>query len=202
MHCAERKRCTTALVGAALVCAVFALASNLWAPVRALITQALEQRFARASDIQSDKVAGIIALGGSHDRIVEAVRLAHEYPKTKLVITGAPPEDEAYALAQGFSNDRLIIEPNATSTFENAVYSRRLLAPDRNKTWLIVTSAIHMPRAIGAFREAGFSVEPWPVFDQSGNGRSSSRPTMHEVFGLLGYWVLGRIDSLFPAAGS
>lgn len=202
MHCAEQKRelRSTALIWAVLACALYLLVSNLWPPVRGLIAQALEQRFARTSNIQLDNVAGIIALGGSHDRIVEAVRLAHQYPKTKLVITGAPAEDEAYALAQGFSNDRLIIEPNAKTTFENAVYSRRMLAPGRNTTWLIVTSAIHMPRAIGAFREAGFTVESWPVFDESSANLSSSRSTMHEVFGLLGYWFLRRIDSPFPAA--
>ena len=31
------------------------------------------------------------------------------------------------------------------------------------KRWLLITSAYHMPRAMGAFRQAGFEVEPWPV---------------------------------------
>ena len=128
--------------------------------------------------------------------MVEAAHLASEYAEAKLVITGASPQDEALRAGTGFGHGRLVIEPKAKTTFENAIYSRQLVAPNRNEKWLIVTSAIHMPRAIGAFREAGFSVLPWPVAD-----RSDNRTTLHEVFGLLGYWLLGRIDSPFPAPG-
>ena len=140
-----------------------------------------------------------IALGGSHERVVEAVRLAKQYPDAKLVVTGASPQDQAYAQAQGLTEGRLVIEPHAKTTYENALFSRQMLAPDRHEKWLIVTSAIHMPRAVGAFRGAGFSVVPWPVFDQPVIDTEVTPMTLHEVFGLLYYWLLGRIDSLFPA---
>lgn len=173
---------------------------HICAAICAIITVELEQRFIAPRDLSNGGVAGIIALGGSHERVVEAVRLMHRFPDTKLIITGAPAEDVAYAASQGMQ-DRLIIEPQATSTFENALFSRQLLSPRIADKWLLVTSAVHMPRAIGTFRSAGFSVLPWPVFDRSDNFSDTPR-TLHEVFGLLEYWMLGRIGSLFPAPGN
>jgi uncharacterized SAM-binding protein YcdF (DUF218 family) len=191
-----------AVLPAVLACAGLSLATGLYHASCAFLTAALEDRFTRPTDVSLDDVNGFIALGGSHDRIVEAVRLARQYPNAKLIVTGAPPEDVAYAQSQGFAKDRLLIEPQAKTTFENALFSRQLLAPDGRQKWLIVTSAVHMPRAVGSFREAGFSALPWPVFEQQTgtvNTVETSRATLHEVFGLLEYWFLGRIGSPFPA---
>lgn len=170
-------------------------------PLSLFLAGELEQRFAPPSAVAPEGVTGIIALGGSHERVVEAMRLAREFPNAKVVVTGASPEDEAYAQEQEFAKDRLVIEPNAKNTFENALFSRRLLAPESRDRWLIVTSAVHMPRAMGAFREAGFAALPWPVFDRPTIAADVTHRTLHEVFGLLEYWILGRIASPFPAPG-
>ena len=188
-----------ALFSTAAFCAVLLVAPNFWHATRAFLTLELASRFARTNLTPPDAVTGIIALGGSHERVVEAVRLAKQYPDAKLVVTGASPLDQTYAQAQGLTEGRLVIEPHAKTTYENALFSRQMLAPDRHEKWLIVTSAIHMPRAVGAFRGAGFSVVPWPVFDQPAIDTEVTPMTLHEVFGLLYYWLLGRIDSLFPA---
>jgi uncharacterized SAM-binding protein YcdF (DUF218 family) len=37
------------------------------------------------------------------------------------------------------------------------------MQPKPGERWLLVTSAAHMPRAIGCFRRAGFAVEACPV---------------------------------------
>ncbi|HET7210116.1 MAG TPA: ElyC/SanA/YdcF family protein, partial [Methyloceanibacter sp.] len=80
------------------------------------------------------------------------------------------------------------------------------------KRWLLITSAYHMPRAIGAFRKAGFEVEAWPVdyrtrgradltrpFDKVSEGLRRVDVATREWFGLLAYWLRGRSDALFPA---
>jgi uncharacterized SAM-binding protein YcdF (DUF218 family) len=63
----------------------------------------------------------------------------------------------------GVSKDRIIVERRARNTVENATFTKQLVAPERGERWLLVTSAAHMPRAIGVFREAGFPVEAYPV---------------------------------------
>jgi uncharacterized SAM-binding protein YcdF (DUF218 family) len=187
------------LLATAAFCTVLLLGPNLCTTTRAFLTLELENRFVPITAPPSETVAGIIALGGSHGRVVEAIHLARQYPNAKLVVTGESPQEEAYVQAQGFGEGRLVLERHAKTTYQNALFSYQLLAPDQRQKWLIVTSAIHMPRAVGAFREVGFSVLPWPVFDQPANGTEATRRTLHEVFGLLYYWLLGRIDSLFPA---
>ena len=76
---------------------------------------------------------------------------------------------------------------------------------------LLVTSAMHMPRSVGAFRKAGFAVEAWPVDwrtlpDQnllrlSRNllgGVGALNGVAHEIIGLTVYWATGRSSELFP----
>ena len=63
----------------------------------------------------------------------------------------------------GIGEDRLLREREARDTWENAAKSKALVGPKPGERWLLVTSASHMPRAMGAFRKAGFAVEPWPV---------------------------------------
>ena len=41
--------------------------------------------------------------------------------------------------------------------------AKALADPKPGQRWLLITSAWHMPRAIGLFRKAGFNVEAWPV---------------------------------------
>jgi uncharacterized SAM-binding protein YcdF (DUF218 family) len=190
-----------ALIYAALSCALILLAVDLWDRATQFLAITLEHRFSRPAGGPPDEITGIIALGGLHQRVVEAVHLARQYPEGKLVVTGAPSEDEAYVQAQGLAHDRVLLETRAKTTFENAVFSQKLLAPARHDKWLLVTSAIHMPRAIGVFRKAGFSVVPWPV-SSVGKDKPTAWTTLHEVFGLLEYRLLGRIDSFFPAPNS
>ena len=53
--------------------------------------------------------------------------------------------------------DRIAVETQSRNTAENAVFSKRLIAPKPDEHWLLVTSALQMPRAMGAFCQAGFS---------------------------------------------
>lgn len=185
-----------------LVCTVVLLAPELWTRASEFLTAKLQDRFPRSSSPARDSIAGIVVLGGSRARVIEGFRLAREYANAKLLLTGASPEDDAYAEAQGLPRDRLMIEPNAKTTFQNAMFSRRILHPTRFEKWIIVTSAFHMPRAVGTFRQAGFSVVPWPVLDQSNGAAIPTKRLLHELIGLLVYWAIGRSDSAFPAPQS
>jgi uncharacterized SAM-binding protein YcdF (DUF218 family) len=54
-------------------------------------------------------------------------------------------------------------EGNSINTRENAIFSYQTLAPRGVRRILLVTSAMHMPRAVGAFRKAGFQVIAAPA---------------------------------------
>ena len=97
-----------------------------------------------------------------------------------------------------------------TPTFLKTMLGKQdLLGP--GSRWLLITSAYHMPRAMGVFRKAGLKVEPWPVdyrtrgtadltrpFDKVSEGLRRVDIAMREWVGLFAYWVTGRIDTLFP----
>jgi uncharacterized SAM-binding protein YcdF (DUF218 family) len=112
----------------------------------------------------------------------------------------------------GVSRDRILLDTESRTTAENAIMSRKLLAPKPGERWLLVTSAFHMPRAIGAFRKAGFEVEAYPVdwrtrgwvdakvpFDRLSSGLARTDVALHEWGGLVMYWLAGRSSELFPA---
>jgi uncharacterized SAM-binding protein YcdF (DUF218 family) len=63
----------------------------------------------------------------------------------------------------GIARDRIVLEERSRNTLENAIYSKDLANPKAGERWLLVTSAYHMPRAIGVFRQAGFMVEAYPA---------------------------------------
>ncbi|MGD5699712.1 YdcF family protein, partial [Xanthomonas citri pv. citri] len=99
-------------------------------------------------------------------------------------------------------------------TWENAVFTKQLVTPKPGEHWLLVTSAFHMPRAMGIFRKAGFDVEPYPVdwrmggrdelftFTHAGNdGLEKTEIAVREWIGLLAYRLMGRTGELLPGPG-
>jgi uncharacterized SAM-binding protein YcdF (DUF218 family) len=107
--------------------------------------------------------------------------------------------------------DHMIFEKNSRNTYENAVFSADIVRPDAKQNWLLVTSAWHMPRAIGCFRKAGWHVYPAPTgYFTTGNYRLKLMAdfdnqmhtltlAMHEYVGLVAYWWMGRTNALWPS---
>jgi uncharacterized SAM-binding protein YcdF (DUF218 family) len=105
---------------------------------------------------------------------------------------------------------RIVFERNSRNTWENAVDARALAAPQPGETWLLVTSAFHMPRAVGCFRRAGWTVTPFPVDYRADPAEWPSllRPparrfaelglATRETLGLVAYRLLGYTDALWP----
>jgi uncharacterized SAM-binding protein YcdF (DUF218 family) len=105
----------------------------------------------------------------------------------------------------------MLFEAEARNTHETAVLSHALAQPRLGETWLLVTSASHMPRSVGVFRRAGWEVVPWPVNYRTGRAPrtwyNASLPArlsefewgVREWIGMFAYRVMGRSDALFPA---
>jgi len=207
-------------------------------PVSQWIMIPLEERFPRPA-VAPDRVDGIVVLGGAVDqnlteargipalngaaeRITEPVVLARRYPEARLVFTGGQGSlvhggvneaDVARALwtAMGVAPDRLVFEDASRNTYQNALLTRDLVRPKPGETWLLVTSASHMPRSVGVFRRAGWTVTPWPVnyntgrtlqalYDAPFPDRLKQFETgLREWVGLVAYRLMGRTDAVFPA---
>jgi uncharacterized SAM-binding protein YcdF (DUF218 family) len=63
----------------------------------------------------------------------------------------------------GVDLERVVFEDRSRNTFENARYSKDLIVPKPGECWLLITSAYHMPRAVGVFRKVGWDVLPYPT---------------------------------------
>lgn len=216
--------------------AVALLASCMLLPISTWAGRPLENRFPQAEP--PAHVDGIILLGGAIDdltsqdhqvatlnaaanRITTFVSLARKYPDAKLVLTGGSGDlqqgdatETPWALkefaALGLDVGRVMSEATSRTTWENAIEVNRLVRPKPTETWVLLTSAIHMPRAVGVFRAAGWKVLPWPVGYRTRNhldtwvpGLSNAFPILdlaaHEWTGLLAYWLQGHSSALFPA---
>jgi len=199
---AQSWRGLAAIVPLALIALASAPSEKLHTPpIVGAMVWPLEQRFQRPVLAATDHITGIIALGGDIDRTWEAVRLAQRYPTAPLVVTGASKQDYALAQSQGIEPSRLIFERHASNTYENAVLVHAVVDPRPGQRWLVVTTSIHMPRAIGSFRSAGFDVEPWPIQLEEIDRASVAAMTQHELLGLLAYRLMGRTGELLPAPG-
>jgi uncharacterized SAM-binding protein YcdF (DUF218 family) len=162
------------------------------------MVRTLEVRVPRAPIASGEAVAGIIVLGGDRNRLNEGLKLASEFPQAKLMLAGGGQPAEAFVRGTGIGEERLIFESKSTTTFENAVFARALIKPKGEERWLLVTSAWHMPRALGCFRKAGLGVLPWPV-ERREPSPGVRRMAEREWLKLLAYWVLGRTDSILPS---
>jgi len=208
-------------------------------PVGDWLLRPLEDRFPPLSDLPR-KVDGIIMLGGAVNteitesrhqptvndhaaRFIAFADLARRYPTAKLVFSGGGPElengkfreaDAARLVLQwmGMDTSRVTFERESRNTYENVVDSKAVAHPMPGETWLLITSAYHMPRAVGLFRAQDWPVIPDPVdyetaaheapFDFGMDFEENLNKTslgLKEWLGLLANRWLGRSQSLLPS---
>ena len=219
---------------------VAALALMAFSPLGLILAAPLETRFPSPPD-NMPPPDGIIVLGGAIDeklsekldrpvlidsaaeRLTAPLALKRKFPVARIVFTGgsAASTGSSYSEADGvrrfwgdlgFVSNSILFEERARNTYENAVYARDLAKPKPGERWLLVTSAMHMPRSVGIFRKVGFPVIAYPVdFRTDGDPSLISAPrfpiralgTMqfaaHEWLGLAVYWLTGKTSALFPA---
>lgn len=204
-------------------------------PVGNLLLAPLERRFP-SPDHLPHRPIGILVLGGgvslrdvagtvrsqpndAADRLFVAASLARQFPLAKVITLGGPIDPATgdaeadfaavYLQQLGVPANRIIKERASADTFENARNATSLLHPKAADQWLLVTSAFHMPRAMGAFRRVGFHVIPQPADYRTvagWKGLSWSAATnlrlfdvaVHEWIGLGVYRRRGWIGEIFP----
>ncbi|RTE91536.1 YdcF family protein [Bradyrhizobium sp. LVM 105] len=214
------------------------LALAAFSPLGNLLIYPLESRFP-VWDASRGAPDGIIVLGGSvdtdlsaahrtpvvahaADRLFAPAELAQRYPNARIVFTGgsanllsteAKEADYSAPILEklGIPKQRLILERDSRNTWENAIFTKKLVSPKPGERWLLVTSAFHMPRSIGIFRKAGFEVEAYPVdwrmggrddlfsfTNMAADGLRRTEVAVREWIGLVAYRLMGRTDELLP----
>lgn len=213
----RRSACWSTLAAALLFLCAAVIPLWVW-PARAL-----EDRFPRPA--WPARVDGILVLGGGLDtvmlrargiprpeqseaRLVAGLEAARRYRRAVLVFSGGGPSGDGrlsesvtagHVFAQmGADPHRLLLESRAHDTYENILFSRRLANPRRGQVWLLVTSALHMPRAMITASALGWKMVPWPSdyrtlpdgieyrFSPIWN-LDGTDATVHEWLGLLAY---------------
>ena len=228
-------------LGRWLVClAALATTAVALYPVGQQALRPIEDRFPPLVSLPA-RVDGILVLGGVIDyyvigkrgvpssllaagspRLDAFVELARRYPMARHVFTGGSIElidgkdTEADVVRRifariGLDTTRIIFEDKSRNTYENALLSLAMIKPEPEETWLLITSARHMPRAVGTFRKAGwpnivaypidFATDPNQPFESAfrlGHNLNYLSEAIREYMGLVYYWRLGRTDELFP----
>jgi uncharacterized SAM-binding protein YcdF (DUF218 family) len=66
-------------------------------------------------------------------------------------------------IAMGVKEQDIYVEEKARNTHENAVNTKKMLAPFFGEKMLLVTSAMHMPRAKACYVKEGFKIDVFPA---------------------------------------
>ncbi len=208
----------------AWLCSTPAL-SNAW-----LRTLEGDPRAPSATAVQRDDATLIVVLGSGEmwsprgrrqvrldlagwERVTGAVALWRQ-TGGRMLFTGGPGGDDATSLAGamaqiamdlGVPRDRITLTAVSASTFEDLKYSAPTIERNAGPVWL-VTSAAHMPRALGVARKLGLMLLPhrvhfrqildltWTAWLPHNRGPERLALVLHEVLGELLYDVRGRSD--------
>lgn len=167
---------------------------------------------------------GMVSINDSAERITAIAALARRFPDARIVFSGGSASLIVAGLPElafmlelfesfGIARSRVTLEERSRNTVENARFTKALVDPKPGERWLLVTSAMHMPRAVGAFRQTGFAVEAYPVdWRTSGwsdlwrtapwplDGLNASDMAAKEWAGLLAYRLAGYTPELLPGS--
>lgn len=105
-------------------------------------------------------------LGQAADRVWHAARLYHAGKAPLIIVSGGSlpwlgerqPEADAmlaFLVDLGVPAHAILLEGRSMNTRENALYTAELLAREGHERVLLVTSALHMPRAWRPFARSG-----------------------------------------------
>ena len=156
--------------------------------------------------------------GNNFDRLYQGYELFKSQKARLIVVTGGhigwqvrkDSATEAELMAAllhsfGVSKENILVEPNSRNTHENARNTARILLPSGIQRVLLVTSALHMPRAVACFEDTGLEVIPAPAdqlhdvqgkttlldFLPDANALAASSNALKEYLGLLYYTLRG-----------
>ncbi|MFC1491753.1 ElyC/SanA/YdcF family protein [Nitrospinota bacterium] len=147
-------------------------------------------------------------------RLIEGIRLQRILPDTRLILSGGSPyggDSEGkgmrdLAIALGVEEKKLVVEDRSRNTRDQAVYIKKIVG---NDSFILVTSASHMLRAVKMFHKEKLNPIPAPAghlvvskidtysiseFIPSADAMVKSRKSLYEYLGLAWAKLRGHID--------
>ncbi len=201
-------------------------------PIGSALTSALESRF--PLPILLEEPSGIIVLAGSEnaplsaarkqpqlkesaDRLTTFISLAYQFPSARIAHVGNSRDYQGVSqsdvaqeviLQAGIDPVRVVFVTESRNTCQDARYANDKLKPQEGEQWLLITSALHMPRAIACFRAVGWNIIAYPtdyryhgpikVLSLTQNLTNIDAAT-HEWLGLIYYRLTQKTKELFPS---
>lgn len=195
-------------------------------PVAALLLSPLEYRFPAMVDIEQYPEAETIIIlagyaaaderiplssqanGSSMFRLIEALHLYVARPSCEIIISGV--ERDVRLLAEqlsrlGVPSDKIVMESSSAHSYQSSLSLADKLG---RRTFFLVTSAGHMPRAMGVFRALGLRPIPAPTdYKMPKDFRTASvwpsakhlwlsDQAVREYGGIIAYRLMGRINTV------
>jgi uncharacterized SAM-binding protein YcdF (DUF218 family) len=184
-----------------------------------LLARSLEWRFLPPEEIPTSEVIvllgggtepaayprSITEINGAGDRVLYVAKLFAEGKAPRILLSGGeiawlndgastPAQDMANILVDiGVPESALILENESQNTYENALMAKEILSELEIDQILLVTSALHMPRAVALFEKQGFEVIPLPV--------DYSVTENEPIDGNAGSWA-NRMLNIIPSASN
>ena len=161
-----------------------------------------------------------VNLNSSAERLTESVHLIKKYPNAKIVFSGGsgslinPDLSHAtvankFYLNMGLDTSNFIFEKTSRNTYENIIFSKKIVNPQKNEKWIVITSAFHMKRSIGIAEKADWNLIPYPTdfyklknfsWNLSFNFLENLyefKKASHEWLGLISYYFMNRTSKVF-----
>ena len=153
-----------------------------------------------------------VPTGDGLERVLEAARVFTMTHADWIISSGGrlDDRDEPDGIVMrdqlvriGIPSDRIVVETQSKTTHEQAVLVGPMLKSLGAEHVVLVTSDVHMPRSLGAFRVSGIqavpAIAPSTAADDplprrilpSNEGLSRSRQVVHEIVGIMYYAVRG-----------
>ncbi len=193
---------------AAVLVALAAVALTAFSsPVVASALRRTMERSAPSTFRPDHRYDAVVVLGGGDARVEGGASIVRRGGARGFFYTGALGEPGREHLlrqltARGLSRQDVLIGTRARNTYENALETSDAMAQRGWRSIVVVTSALHAPRALACFRRLGLAPDLFPVelgvpplgrraWLPSEAGLAQSREVLHELVGRLAYQVVG-----------
>jgi len=139
-----------------------------WAPFANMLLHPLESKYSRLETFPLN-IKYILLLGGDKERRAwEALRLYHKIPNVTIITSGYALHDQVseadktkkLLIESGIKKENIITQTQVKDTQEEAIEMKKRVGEN---TFILVTSAYHLPRAMKFFQQEGLNPIPAPA---------------------------------------